>query len=167
MKFKVVYIIFLFISLSTTAQKSIDSVLKLFNTESVPYISVEELRMLQLNNDVVILDARELKEFEVSKIPTATYVGFSEFSSEKISEEIIDKSKTVVVYCTLGLRSEEIGEKLLKEGFTHIKNLYGGIIEWKNKGFPVLDIANNETENVHVSSKFWGKWLINGVKVYE
>lgn len=153
--------------LQMTAQKTLDKLLKQYNTQSVPYISVEETRSLQLNGDIVLLDAREMNEFEVSKIPSATYIGYSQFSSEEISTTITDKDTPIIVYCSLGIRSEEIGEKLQKVGFTNVKNLYGGIFEWKNKDYPVANLLEKETDSVHTCTKSWSKWLTKGIKVYE
>ncbi len=161
------YIFIFLLVLPLTAQESIDNLLKIFNSHSIPYISVEELRRLQTNDTVLILDARERKEYDVSHIDQAKYVGVSEFSSEKISEEITNKDTPIVVYCSLGVRSERIGEKLKKAGFTNIRNLYGGIFKWKNKGYPVVDATGNKTEKMHGLSRIWGKWLTNGIKVYE
>jgi len=167
MKYYLVYMLIFFISGTSVAQRSVDQVLRLFNSESIPYISVEELRMYQLKGDLVILDSREMEEFEVSHIPSARYVGYKTFSSEVITSSIPDKDTPIVVYCSLGIRSETISEKLKKVGYTNIQNLYGGIFEWKNKGYPVVDTDGKETENVHAYSKVWGKWLNKGVKVYD
>ncbi|KAA3620899.1 MAG: rhodanese-like domain-containing protein [Flavobacterium sp.] len=167
MKLRFVYIMLFLLGIQSYAQESLQQLLETYNTRSIPYISVEELRMLQLNDEVYILDARELEEFEVSRINGALYAGFSDFTSELISERISDTDQTIVVYCSLGIRSEEIGEKLRKAGYTNIRNLYGGIFEWKNKGFPIIDSEGNETEKVHSFSKAWSKWLTNGEKVYE
>jgi rhodanese-related sulfurtransferase len=166
MKFITISIIALFIAVSATAQKALDALLRVSNNESVPYISVEELRRIQGSDSILILEAREREEFDVSHIASAKYVGYNSFSSEDFSEEISDKNVPIIVYCSLGIRSEDIGEKLLNEGFTRVKNLYGGIFEWKNKGYPVIDSEGNETESVHAYSRLWGKWLKNGAKVY-
>lgn len=155
-----------FFTVLCLGQTELDDMLQRYNTRSIPYISVEELRMLQTNESIIVLDAREKNEFEVSKIPSALYIGYSEFSSEGLSEKKIDKNTPIIVYCSLGIRSEVIGEKLKKEGYLNVKNLYGGIFEWKNKGYPVFDSQNVKTENVHVCSKIWGKWLLNGTKVF-
>lgn len=167
MKYSLVYMLIFFISSTSVAQGSLDQVLRLFNSESIPYISVEELRMYQLKGDLVILDSREMEEFEVSHIPSARYVGYKNFSSQSITSSIPDKDSPIVVYCSLGIRSETIGEKLKKLGYTNIQNLYGGIFEWKNKGYPVIDTDGKETENVHAYTKVWGKWLNKGNKVYD
>lgn len=47
-----------------------------------------------------------------------------------------------------------------------MKNLYGGIFEWKNKEYPVIDSTGRETENVHTFSKMWSKYLNAGNPVY-
>jgi len=163
---KLIYIFIVLSTFSATAQKTLDELLQIYNTRSVPYISVEELRMLQMNDSIVILDARETEEFQVSHIVSAENVGFKEFSSEKISEKIPNKNTPIVVYCSIGIRSEEIGEKLEKAGFTQVKNLYGGIFEWKNKNYPLVDSTNTETQKVHTFSKVWSKWLKKGIKIY-
>ena len=157
---------FISCSISAFAQKSLNELLKQYNTRSIPYISVEELRRLQANDTVLILDSREEKEFAISHIDDARLVGFNDFSSEEISQEIQNKNTAVIVYCSLGIRSEEIGEKLKKAGFTNVKNLYGGIFEWKNAGYPVFNSEGKETDTIHAFSKVWSKWLLKGEKVY-
>ena len=144
-----------------------DQLLNQYNTRSIPYISIAELRMRMATSDITVLDTREYEEFAVSHLPTAQYVGYSNFSSEEILTSIPNKDQPIVVYCSLGIRSEEIGEKLKKAGYTNVKNLYGGIFEWKNKNYPVLDMDGNESENVHTCSKLWSKWLTKGNKVYK
>jgi hypothetical protein len=82
-------------------------------------------------------------------------------------EMIKDKNTPIVVYCSLGIRSEQISERLNNMGYVNVKNLYGGIFEWKNKGYPVLDKNGKETDSIHIFSKHWGQWLINGIKTTE
>ncbi len=159
----------LFILLFTNfavGQKPLNKLLKQYNTHSIPYTSVEELRMLQMNNKVIILDTREVEEFNVSHIKSAINVGYNNFTSDEKQIQKLNKKAPVVVYCSVGIRSEEIGEKLKKAGFTDVKNLYGGIFEWKNKDYPVIDSTGNETEKVHTFSKMWSKYLKAGNPVY-
>ncbi|MDX1544222.1 MAG: rhodanese-like domain-containing protein [Christiangramia sp.] len=146
------------------AQQSIDELLEKNNSGEIPYISVEELRMYQLDSNVVILDARESEEYEVSHIKNATFVGYNEFDISGLTE--YPKEKRIVVYCSLGVRSEKIGNKLQKAGFENVWNLYGGIFSWKIKGYEVVNMAGEETEKVHAYSKQWSKWLDNAEKIY-
>lgn len=146
------------------SQDSLEKLLKKHNDNSVPYILVDELN--KVKNEVVLLDAREKNEFEVSTISGAFLIGFDTFSIKNFTKNFPNKKAHYVVYCSLGIRSEIIGKKLSKAGYANVKNLYGGIFEWKNNNFPVIDSTGNETEKVHAFSKQWGKWLLKGEKIY-
>jgi len=158
-------VLFILISTFSFSQETISDLLKKYNTKSVPYISVQELAMPKIN--AIILDAREAKEFETSHIKNAICVGYDFFDLESISEKIPNKDAKIVVYCSLGIRSEDIAEKLKKAGYNNVLNLYGGIFEWKNKDFTVYNSEGTQTEKIHTFSKEWSKWLTKGIKVYE
>jgi rhodanese-related sulfurtransferase len=110
-----------------------------------------------------ILDTREQAEFEVSHLEDAQWVGYDTF--EMISVAHLDKTKPILVYCTVGARSEDIGKKLRTAGFTKVYNLYGGIIHWANEEQPLYH-EDSITNRVHTYSMTWGIWLNKGEKVY-
>lgn len=142
------------------AQRTIEKTLDKFNHKSVPYITIEELKN---TDDVILFDAREKKEFDVSHIKDAIYVGYKNFNIDSLTEK--NKNKKIVVYCSIGVRSEDIGEKLIAEGYTNVYNLYGGIFRWIDNDNPVVDSTNNQTSKIHAFSKYWSKLLTKGVKV--
>lgn len=146
-------------------QETLEEVLNKYNHKKVPYIAVAELKSLQQKNKVVILDSRELDEFKVSHIEGAILVGYNHFRLSSLPDSI-DKKTPIVVYCTLGVRSEVIANQLVENGYTDVKNLYGGISEWKNKDYIVIDSIQRMTENIHVYSKKWGKWLTKGNPIF-
>lgn len=158
---------FLFLSTSSVvfSQNDLNQLLKKFNNESIPYITVATLK--KQANDFILLDAREKKEFNVSHLKNAQFVGYDKFNLRKTVKSIPDKNSKIVVYCSLGIRSEDIAEKLKKAGYTNVSNLYGGIFEWKNKDCKVYDSKGQETEKVHAFSLDWGIWLTKGIKIYE
>ncbi|WP_373516965.1 rhodanese-like domain-containing protein [Pricia sp.] len=140
-----------------------DKTLKKFNKESVPYISVAALKDI---NHAILLDAREKEEYDVSHLQNAVWVGAKTFDLDSVWPKIEDKNTEIIVYCSIGVRSENIGEKLMNAGYTNVKNLYGGIFEWKNEGHAVYDSEGHETDKVHAFNKHWGKLLTEGEKVY-
>ena len=158
------FIFFGILSLSIQAQSSLDDLLKQHNKNSVPYISVQELAMPK--TEAVLLDARELKEYEVSHLENAIFVGYDHFNLDETTAKLKDKDQPIVVYCSLGIRSETIANRLKKAGYTNVKNLYGGIFEWKNKDFNVYNSKEVKTDSVHAFSKAWSKWLKKGTGVY-
>ena len=130
---------------------------------TVPLISVEDLRLSDKKN-LFILDAREEEEFAVSHLKEARHVGYFWFDMRNVYN--IPKDATVVVYCSVGFRSEKIGDKLLKAGYLHVYNLHGSIFEWVNQRNPVYRSNGVQTTEVHGFNKNWGKWLERGAVVY-
>ena len=122
---------------------------------SVPVISVDELN--QNISDYTIFDTREEEEYVVSHIEGSKYLGYNDFDSSRL--ENIPKDAKIVLYCSVGYRSEKIGEKLSKLGFTNVYNLYGSIFEWVNHGYKIVDNYGLETQKIHTYNKKWSKWL--------
>ncbi|WP_338225724.1 rhodanese-like domain-containing protein [Algoriphagus confluentis] len=110
-----------------------------------------------------ILDTREWVEYQVSHLPGAIWVGYDTFSLENLKR--IDKNKPVIVYCSVGARSQEVGKKLRSAGFLEVYNLYGGIFHWVNEENPIVS-QREATDRVHTYSKTWSIWLNKGQKVY-
>lgn len=153
------------LSFSVNSQETIKELLTLHNTKSVPYISVQELAMPK--TQAIVLDAREIDEYEVSHIKDALHVGYDHFNLNETTKRIQNKQQQIVVYCSLGIRSERIAEQLKKAGYTNVLNLYGGIFEWKNNNFTVYNLAGEETEDIHTFSKAWSKWLLKGNRIFK
>ncbi len=145
-------------------QKNIDNLMEKYRFET-PYISVDALQKTQ--STTVILDAREVDEFRVSHIKNAHYIGYKNFDLKQLNNIVKDKNTTIVVYCSVGVRSGNIGDQLKARGYTSVYNLYGGIFEWVNNGFAVYDLNKNITKQIHAYSKKWGVYLKKGVKIYE
>lgn len=155
---------FLF-SLTGIAQNSIDEAIQKYNSGSVDYIEAETLKTkLDAGENIVLLDTRAKAEFDVSHLKNAIWIGYDNFKKENVKQ--LDKNTEIVVYCSIGVRSEQIGERLKNMGFKNIQNLYGGIFDWVNRGYPIYR-NNQQTQNVHPYDKFWGKFLELGNKVLE
>tara|TARA_R110002049_G_scaffold73909_1_gene190883 strand:- start:1286 stop:1777 length:492 start_codon:yes stop_codon:yes gene_type:complete len=162
---KKILLLLLLVTSTISAQQKLDKLLNKWNKRNVPYISVETLALPK--TDAILLDARETNEFEVSHLKDAIFVGYDHFKLEETLAKLPkDKTTKIVVYCSLGIRSETVAHKLITAGYTNVFNLYGGIFEWKNNNFKVIDTLGNETEKVHAFSKNWSKWLKKGEKVY-
>lgn len=112
----------------------------------------------------LFLDAREQNEYNVSHLPGSRFVGYENFSVSSLKD--IPKDKPLIVYCSIGKRSEDITRRLKKLGYTTVYNLYGGIFEWVNQGNKVYGPQDKQTDKVHVYGKFWGRFLDKGTKVY-
>ena len=163
LRYKVHIVLLVFLIFSSCRELSVDRVLATHNDKTVPYISIEEYADDQVG---ILVDSREWEEYEVSHLKGAVWVGYEDFRLDRVASISSKKDTTIIVYCSVGVRSEDVGEKLLQAGYTDVKNLYGGIFEWKNRGLVVVDSTGNSTENVHAYSKYWGRLLTDANKVY-
>jgi rhodanese-related sulfurtransferase len=143
---------------STAFKAVIESML----SKSVPTVSCDDLKKM---NNTILLDTRAKREFEVSHIQNAKWIGYDEFNLDRMKD--IPKDSPIVVYCSIGVRSEKIGEKLQKAGYKNVKNLYGSIFEWVNQGNLVYDTNEKPTKKIHGYSRTWGVWVKKGEKVYD
>ncbi|MDB5241107.1 MAG: rhodanese [Spirosoma sp.] len=149
-------------SLAQTGSPMYGAMLETLYKKTVPLVTVTELKKMP---NVVLLDTRSKAEYDVSHLPNAQWVGYDDFDIKRVQK--IAKQANVVVYCSVGVRSERVGEKLLGAGYEHIHNLYGSLFEWVNEGNPVVDQQGKPTQRVHAYSRLWGVWLNKGEKVYE
>ena len=125
---------------------------------SVPMIDSKTLaKRLDESPEMLLLDAREREEYEVSHLKDALWVGHKKFDPATVKD--LDRAKPVVIYCSVGYRSEKIGEKLKELGFKEVRNLRGGIFDWANLGLPIEDQSGESTQSVHPYNRRWGKWL--------
>ena len=126
---------------------------------TVPAIDARALeKQLSESTAPILLDAREPDEYAVSHLQGARNVGFEDFDLDTLSD--IDKDAPIVIYCSVGYRSEKIGEKLQRAGFKNVVNLWGGIFDWSNQQLPLVNSAEEKVTRVHPYDKNWGRWLI-------
>ncbi|WP_369412501.1 rhodanese-like domain-containing protein [Mesonia aestuariivivens] len=139
---KILINILFFVSFVSFSQNSISFLLERNTKNTIPFISVEQLKSNQ--KSFTLLDSWKKEEYNVSHLENAIWVGYKKFSAQEIQQKIKDKSTAIVIYCSLGIRSEKIGAKLKELGYTNVQNLYGGIFEWKNKGYPVFNTKKKQ-----------------------
>ena len=131
------------------------------------YVTPQELlSMYENNEDVVVLDTRNEYETRVGLFENAVDLQLDTFRDfpkaiEQLPEEY--KEKQIVMYCTGGIRCEKASAVMLKAGFTEVKQLEGGVLDyfketggkyWNGDCFVfdervALDKDLNETEYIY------------------
>lgn len=92
-------------------------------------ITVEEAKkLMDTEQDYVILDVRTREEYEAGHIPGALLIPDTEID-ERAENELKNKDQLILVYCRSGNRSKTASEKLEKLGYTRIRE-FGGIKDW-------------------------------------
>jgi rhodanese-related sulfurtransferase len=94
-------------------------------------ITVKELKERMAANEALnIIDVREEHEFDEFNIG-ATLIPLGELPDRL--DEIEDlKDAELIVHCRSGARSGRAKDFLEMQGFTKVRNLLGGMIEWQN-----------------------------------
>jgi len=151
----------LFVLAQLSVDRAYSDKLKETLSRKVKDVTVKDL---SFNNKTVFIDCRESNEYEISHIKNAVWVGFKKFDLKRLKE--ISKSSEIIVYCTIGYRSEIITHKLKKSGYSNVRSLIGGILEWKNMGNQVFDLKHNTTEFVHTFDESWAIYLKKGTGVW-
>jgi UPF0176 protein len=95
----------------------------------------ELLRLYEEGKEFVIVDARNWYESKIGKFKNAITPNVTHFREwPNVVESLKDfKDKTVVTYCTGGIRCEKASAYMVKEGFKDVYQLDGGILNFINK----------------------------------
>lgn len=139
------------------AQISIDSALKTLNTGDIPYKYIHEIE----NTSFLLLDARTKAEYTVSHLKKAQWIGTKKNEIQSFINNHPIPNLPVVVYCSIGVRSEQVARVLKKAGYPEVYNLYGGIFAWNNANLPLFK-NDSTTTAIHGFNKQWSTLLTKG-----
>lgn len=89
---------------------------------------VEAKKIMDENNDIVILDVREEDELIEGFIENSILIPLDTLESNA-EDKIEDKNITILVYCRSGRRSAMACDILDSLGYTDVYD-FGGIIDW-------------------------------------
>ena len=100
------------------------------DTEITP---VELKKRIDAGDKLFVLDVREPNEYQINRIPGSTLIPLGELP-QRYQE--LPKDVEIVAHCKMGGRSAKAQDFLKSVGFSAVKNLKGGILEWIDKVDP-------------------------------
>ena len=86
-------------------------------------------KQLQDDNNIHLIDVRELHEFNAGHIDGAQLIPLGTIE-DSFSLYIPQKDTKIFIYCRSGNRSAEAAKKLVSMGYTNVFDI-GGIITWE------------------------------------
>ncbi len=102
--------------------------------EQAPYIKPAELKQwLDEKREFVFLDTRNIYEIEAGTFEHASHLNIENFRHFPAAAKNLDdqlKEKTVVTFCTGGIRCEKAALLLQQYGFKDVYQLEGGILDY-------------------------------------
>ncbi len=117
-------------------------------TNYIKELNVEEA-FREIKEGAILIDIRNKEELEVFSFDILNVIHIPQ---NMIYDQLykIPKDKTVIIGCNSGTRSYFMTQILSEMNFKNIYNLRGGILDWVEKGLPVLwDNYKKEVSNQH------------------
>lgn len=98
-------------------------------------ITASELYSMLSNKDFLLINTHIPYEGEIEG--TDLFIPYNDFQGhlDKLPE---DKHAKIVVYCMSDRMSNIAAKELVKLGYTNVLNLEGGMIVWKESGYPLV-----------------------------
>ena len=104
-------------------------------TRALPLeISVAQAAQLR-EQGAFVLDVRQPEEWNELHVPGATLIPLDQLPN-RVSE--VPKDQEILVICRSGNRSQAGRDILLQAGFEKVTSVSGGIIAWRNAGYPTV-----------------------------
>lgn len=105
---------------------------------SVPFMSLAELksRIEAEDDDLIVLDVRELDAYEAGHIPGARLLPRGQLEL-RVNQDLPDPTRRILAYCELGRISTLATATLRQMGFQRAVALDGGMEAWRAAGYPV------------------------------
>src|SRR5688572_8808609 len=95
--------------------------------------AVELKKKLDAGETPFILDVREPNEYQINRIPGSVLIPLGELPRRY---QELPKDREIISQCKMGGRSAKAMDFLKSVGFTNVKNLKGGILDWVDKVDP-------------------------------
>ena len=103
----------------------------------VPGIDVAEAANRLASDDpkgALLVDVREADELAVVRVADAIHVPTSTFTDHA---EELPRDRPLLIMCATGVRSAAVTGYLLRNGWTEVTNVDGGITAWQRAALPV------------------------------
>ena len=98
--------------------------------QGIPSISPQDLadRLARGMNSIQLIDVREPQEAAIVSLPGFQLFPLSQYADWSVTiRGQLDPHEETIVLCHHGIRSAQMCQWLMAQGFTQVKNLTGGI----------------------------------------
>ena len=103
---------------------------------AVTTISAEQGKKIVDASSMFLLDVRSPGEYGEVHIAGAFLLPVQDMPDSLTKIDSL-KQKPILVYCRSGHRSRQAADIMMKNGFSLVSSMEGGINAWEEKGFPV------------------------------
>jgi rhodanese-related sulfurtransferase len=103
----------------------------------IKQITTQDLTFLMNREEAIALDIRKEKDFKAGHILDAKNLPNEKISKNGLASLEQYKDKPIIVVCYAGMTAVQVANSLLKDGFTRVSVLKGGMNSWTGASLPV------------------------------
>jgi thioredoxin len=112
------------------------SLLANLSAQMVQNVDAAKFKQLMTTENGIILDVRTPEEYSRGHIQGSTSINISD--PEFVTKlGLLQKDKTILIYCLSGSRSNVAANYMSKMGFKKIYALQRGLMDWNNQSYPL------------------------------
>jgi molybdopterin/thiamine biosynthesis adenylyltransferase/rhodanese-related sulfurtransferase len=105
--------------------------------EALEIDALEVKKMLDAGREFKLIDVREPSEVQICKINSATLIPLGEIEAKDPKRlNGLGQNDEIVLHCKAGVRSMKAVNALIDMGFSNVRSMRGGILEWSEKVDP-------------------------------
>jgi len=104
---------------------------------SIQEMSAEAVAAALKNNEIILIDVREPREYAAERIHGALLHPLSTFEPVALPQ---DRTRGVVFHCGSGKRSADALQRCAKAGVSISAHMTGGVVAWKAAGLPTISV---------------------------
>ncbi len=105
---------------------------------AVRQITPTDLTMQVNRNNAVVVDIRAEADFSKGHITGARNLSLTEIEKQQLSGLEKHKAEPIILVCQAGVSAQKAAASLLKQGFTSVAVLQGGMGSWTGASLPVV-----------------------------
>ncbi len=102
----------------------------------VPTLTSRELAAMLRRKSFYFVNVHVPYEGEVRD--TDAFIVYDKIA-ENLDQLPKDKNAEIILYCRSGRMSEIAGRELIRLGYTRVRHLAGGMIDWKKNGYEIIE----------------------------
>ena len=112
---------------------------------TVQAVDVHRAKMLLEVGEAVLIDVREILEYEDEHIPGAALFPLSTFDTCRPEG---NSGKIGIFHCRSGRRTADHFARFRETGFREVVHMAGGIVDWSLAGYPVRSMDEAPPEEL-------------------
>lgn len=101
-------------------------------------VSPTELTMQVNRSNALVLDIRAEADYVKGHITGARHLLLADIEKQQLSGLEKHKAEPIIVVCQAGMTAQKAAASLLKQGFTAVSVLQGGMGSWTGASLPVV-----------------------------